>query len=261
MYQPFVGVQLRRLVVVAVVGMVVGACSGGGSGLDVGGGPLVYVAMGNSYTFEVIGPYSELLGAEFGVEVELRNHTVGGQRADELLELVLNDETLRSDIADAHVVTLLVPIGEWAEPMQTATGFEGRDPSECGGDDNQQCVREVIDHHNQQVDEILQAVVSLADPTETLIRIQNQHFFPTNASPEAQDILYPYFADVNTHLQEDADQYGIPVADVFRDFAGPDGTRNAEEDGLISSDHHHPSLTGGQRIAELIGNLGYDPAP
>jgi hypothetical protein len=168
------------------------------------------------------------------------------------------DAQLRADLAEADVITLLIPMAEWAEPMQTATGAEGRDPEDCGGDDNQQCMRDVIADYQALVGSVFEALTAIADPNETVIRVQDVHLFPTNASQDALDILYPFFADANEYVEKTAASYGIPVAHVFNEFAGPDGSLNAEEAGLIGPDHRHPTEDGALRIAELIRNLGYD---
>lgn len=229
--------------------------------------PLVYVAMGNSFTYwpsdnGAINRYAEMLEADFGVEVDLRDHTRGDQRTDDFLDRLVNDspfdEQLRADLAEADVITLLIPMAEWAEPMQTATGAEGRDPEDCGGDDNQQCMRDVIDDYKALTGSVFEALTAIADPNETVIRVQDVHLFPTNASQDALDILYPFFADANGYVEKIGASYGIPVAHVFNEFAGPDGSINAEEAGLIGPDHLHPTDDGALRIAELIWNLGYE---
>jgi lysophospholipase L1-like esterase len=258
------GVRVRTLVVLSLVVLVAGSCSSRGSELQVEEGPLIYVALGNSFTFYPLGgngvihEYAEILGQDFAVEVDLRDWTVGGQRADDFVTMLVGDQTLHEHLAEADVITLLVPFDEWREPMQTATGYLGKDPADCGGSDNQQCLRDMVDTYKARVNEAFEALTSLVDPSETLIRAQDIHLFPTNAANEARDILYPYFIEANDHVEEVAGGYGIPVAKVLDEFAGPDGTKNAEEAGFISSDHRHPSAEGARRIAELIHDLGYD---
>lgn len=272
---------LRSLVPVTVVVLLLPGCSGStdnttstttttaasSTSQAVGENPLVYVAMGNSFTFSpsgngAINRYAEMLEADLGVEVDLRDHTRGVQRADDFLGRLVNDSPFdaqfRDDLAEADVITLLIPMDEWSEPMKTATGAEGRDPEDCGGDDNQQCLRDAIESYKALVGPIFEALTALADPAETVIRVQDVHLFPTNASQDALNVLYPYFADANRRVEEIAGGYGIPVAHVFDDFAGPNGSANAEEAGLIAPDHRHPTSDGARRIAELIRNLGYD---
>ena len=168
----------------------------GTSALQVEEGPLVYVPMGNSLTFFPMSGsdnfnarYAAMLEADFGVDVEVRPHTVGGQRTDDFLEQLRTDDRLREDLGEADVVTLLIPNDEWAEPFQTAAGAGGRDPSDCGGVDHQQCLRDVIDSYKQQVDQIFDELTAIVDPAETLIRVQDFYEFGTNElTQEAFDV-------------------------------------------------------------------------
>ena len=241
----------------------------GTSALQVEEGPLVYVPMGNSLTFFPMSGsdsfnarYAAMLEADFGVDVEVRPHTVGGQRTDDFLEQLRTDDRLREDLGEADVVTLLIPNDEWAEPFSTAAGAEGRDPSDCGGDDHQQCLRDVIDSYKQQVDLIFDELTAIVDPAETLIRVQDFYQFMTNVTtPEAFDLTYPYWREGQEYVEQVAGQHGIPVAQVFDDFMGTDGLYiDLVADGLVEPDGLHPTAKGAGRMATLVHDLGYDLA-
>ena len=241
----------------------------GTSALQVEEGPLVYVPMGNSLTFFPMSGsdnfnarYAAMLEADFGVDVEVRPHTVPGQRTDDFLEQLRTDDRLREDLGEADVVTLLIPNDEWAEPFSTAAGAEGRDPSDCGGEDHQQCLRDVIDSYKQQVDRIFDELTAIVDPAETLIRVQDFYQFMTNAmTPEAFDLTYPYWREGQEYVEQVAGQHGIPVAQVFDDFMGTDGLYiDLVADGLVGPDGVHPSAEGAGRMATLVHDLGYDLA-
>ncbi len=241
----------------------------GTSALQVEEGPLVYVPMGNSLTFFPMSGsdnfnarYAAMLEADFGVDVEVRPHTVGGQRTDDFLEQLRTDDRLREDLGEADVVTLLIPNDEWAEPFSTAAGAEGRDPSDCGGEDHQQCLRDVIDSYKQQVDQIFDELTAIVDPAETLIRVQDFYQFMTNVmTPEAFDLTYPYWREGQEYVEQVAGQHGIPVAQVFDDFMGTDGLYiDLVADGLVGPDGLHPTAEGAGRMATLVHDLGYDLA-
>ncbi len=241
----------------------------GTSALQVEEGPLVYVPMGNSLTFFPMSGsdnfnarYAAMLEADFGVDVEVRPHTVGGQRTDDFLEQLRTDDRLREDLGEADVVTLLIPNDEWAEPFSTAAGAEGRDPSDCGGEDHQQCLRDVIDSYKQQVDRIFDELTAIVDPAETLIRVQDFYQFMTNVTtPEAFDLTYPYWREGQEYVEQVAGQHGIPVAQVFDDFMGTDGLYiDLVADGLVGPDGLHPTAEGAGRMATLVHDLGYDLA-
>jgi lysophospholipase L1-like esterase len=237
----------------------------GTSTLQIEEGPLVYVPMGNSLTFtpspnHFIARYTAMLQEDFGVDVELRPHTVGGQRTDDFLAQLRTNDSLREDLGDADVVTLLIPNDEWAEPFQIAGGLGGRDPSECGGDDNQQCLRDVIDSYKQYVDQVFDELTAIADPAVTLIRVQDFYHFGTNEmTPEAFDITYPYWREGQEYVEQVAGQYGLAVAQVFDDFMGTDGLYiDLVANGLVDPDGIHPTADGAERMATLMHDLGYN---
>ncbi|MFO7962065.1 MAG: SGNH/GDSL hydrolase family protein [Nitriliruptoraceae bacterium] len=233
--------------------------------LQIEEGPLVYVPMGNSLTYTAspsfINRYTAMLEEDFGVEVARRSHTVGGQRTDRFLERLRSDDRLREDLADADVITLLIPNDEWAEPFETALGVGGRDPSDCGGDDHQQCLRDVIEGYKQQVDQIFDELTAIVDPAETLIRVHDFYQFHTNGPQEDFDIMYPYWREAQGHVEEVAGQHGLPVAQVFDDFMGTDGDYiDLVAAGLVDPDGLHPTPEGAERMATLVHDLGYDLA-
>ena len=237
------------------------------SELQIEEGPIVYVPMGNSLTFTpspntLIERYTAMLEEDFGVDVELRSHTVGGQRTDDFLAQLRTNDSLREDLGDADVVTLLIPNEEWSEPFQTAVGAGGRDPSECGGDDNQQCLRDVISSYKQHVDQIFDELTAIVDPAVTLIRVQDFYQFGTNQmTPEAFDITYPYWREGQEYVEQVAGQYGLAVAQVFDDFMGTDGLYiDLVADGLVDPDGMHPTADGAERMATLMHDLGYNLA-
>ena len=151
--------------------------AGGGATLQVDEAPLVYASLGPSGNFfpgpttGMIFLYADMLEERFGVEVDHRDHTIGGDDAVALLERMRTNDRLRQDLADAHVVTLMFPIDHWVLPMQTDGGYQGIDPAPCGGDDNQQCLRDASLIDRQHVDDILEELTVQCPPNEVLIRI------------------------------------------------------------------------------------------
>lgn len=85
---------------------------------------LVYVAMGDSLGNTpdepegVMWQYAERLEQRFGMEVDLRNRVVGGIGSPRMLDQLRTDEDLRSELAEADVVTTDIPIDVWVKPMR-----------------------------------------------------------------------------------------------------------------------------------------------
>lgn len=253
-----------RWLVAGVVLMVAASCSSQGTELEVPEGPLVYVPMGNSLVFfptgsSVMDHYAAMLEEDFGVDVQVRNHTVGGQRADDFLSRLRTSDALRNDLAEADVVTFLVPNDEWAEPLMTFSGTGGRDPADCGGDDGQQCLRDIVSEYTVLVDEIFAELMAIVDPAEQVVLVQDFHQFHTERRTERTRQIHPYWRDAQAHLRATAETYGIPVVAVWDDFMGTDGDiPDLVEAGLVDPDGIHLSPAGALRVAELYHDTGYE---
>jgi hypothetical protein len=108
---------------------------------------LVLVAFGDSIisyasaNAAAIGAYADMLEEEFGAPVDVRNRAVFGSSPVDLIK-ALGSERLQKDLAEADVVLLEIPQGDTNPAFPTATGWHGMDPADCGGDDNQQCLRD-----------------------------------------------------------------------------------------------------------------------
>jgi lysophospholipase L1-like esterase len=259
-------IGLVLLLGIAATGGIV-SCGDGARTLEAGDGPLVYVPMGNSLTFwprpdGMIYLYRDTLETDLGVTVDFRDHTVGGETSEGMLRRFRTDEQLRTDLAEADVVTLLIPNDEWTEPVMTVMGIGGRDPADCGGDDHQQCLRDVLDEYRANTDAIFAELMALCDPAEVLIRAQDFWNFKASEQVAAGTlaITNPYWRDANEHVAEVAGSYGIPVAQTNDEFMGPDGTDPPEERGLLGADHLHPTAAGAQLLVEMIHDLGYELA-
>lgn len=254
---------MRKLVAVLVL-VAFAACSSDESGLDVGDGPLVYAVMGNSLMFtpqgsSVMELYEAMLAEDFGVEVDVRDHTRGAQSAEEFLSWVEENPVIRSDLADADVVMFVVPFDEWAEPWMTFSGQGGRDPADCGGDDGQQCLRDTMSVYGDLVDRIFAELMAIVDPTEQVVVTQDFYQFHTEQRTETTRLLYPYFEQIQDYTREVAGEYGVPVARVWDDFMGTDGEiPNLREAGLVQMDGAHLTDEGARRVADLYHDLGYD---
>jgi lysophospholipase L1-like esterase len=259
--------RFGRLWAFLMLVLMVAGCGSSTPTLQVDEAPLVYLAMGDSIPFEPSGGgesffarYRTMLEEDFGVDVDAREHKVGGQRTDEFLEQLRSNDQLREDLAAADVVTLRIPDHEWIEPMMTAVGANGLDPSDCGGEDEQQCLRDAIDTYKRDVDQIFEELTAIVDPSHTVVRVQDTYQLGTNQQTAAMfDIIYPYWREAQEYIQQVADGYGIPVAHVFDDFMGTDGAYvDLVAKGLVDPDGSHPTAEGALRIATLMHDLGYD---
>jgi hypothetical protein len=225
---------------------------------------LVYVVMGNSLLFStpaVMYAYRDILEEDLGVEVDMRDHTVGGQFTQDFLEQLRTNDRLRGDLAEADVILSLIPNEEWKEPCYTIMAEDGRDPAVCGGDDGLHCLRSVAASYNAMVEEIFVELTVLADPAEMAIRVMDYYVFTAGEDDAAAvETLAPLWQESQEYVEVAADRYGIPVAQVYDEFMSPDGTGIPEQKGLVSDDGVHVTAAGSELIAQIIRELGYDPA-
>ena len=98
------------------------------------------------------------------------------------------------------------------------------------------------------------------DPSETLIRAVDVSaiLVEDQLAADTLQVTNPYWHEAQEFFAETAAKYGIPTAQVFAEFMGPDGTDDPQDRGLIATDQAHPSEAGAILIAELIHDLGYD---
>ncbi|MDJ0665036.1 MAG: hypothetical protein QNJ75_10765 [Acidimicrobiia bacterium] len=225
---------------------------------------LIYVVMGNSLLFStpaVMHAYRDILEQDLGAAIDMRDHTVPGQFTADFLRKLHTKDRLRSDLAEADVILFLIPNGEWKEPGYTIMGEEGRDPTDCGGEDGLDCLRSVTANYNGMVELVFEELVTLADPSETAVRAMDYYVFTPGEDDEATvERTGPLWRASQEYVEMVAARYGIPVAQVFDEFMGPDGTGIPEQKGLVSADGVHTTAQGTELIAQMIRELGYEPA-
>jgi hypothetical protein len=227
--------------------------------------PLVLVAFGDSvisYTPTLLDTYSEFLEEEFGVPVDVRNHTDWGSSPTRLLS-ALGSEYIQADLADADVVLLEIPQGDTNPAFPMAIGWHGMDPADCGGDDSQQCLRDYVTQNKEDVELILWILTGVhEDGSVPLVRVFDMYMMHVEDSLALGKlhILNPYFQETQQYLDHTAGEYGIPVAQVYAEFMGPDGTDDPQDRGLVMSDQRHPTAKGAQLIAEMLNDLGFNSA-
>jgi lysophospholipase L1-like esterase len=225
---------------------------------------LVYVAMGDSLGNTpdepegVIWQYAEKLEQHFGTDVDLRNRVVGGIGSTRMLDQLRTNDDLRSELAEADIVTTDIPIDVWVKPMQIVGGWGGADPSDCGGDDHEQCLRDALDQYKADTDAIIDELVAIC-PGDVLIRLYDNYMLNTGYKLETGTLATtnPYWKAGMDYVAESAARYGIPVAQVYNEFMGDSGTDDPYTKGLLLDDQLHPNAKGAALIADLLDTLGY----
>jgi len=254
----------RLLISLTVLGLLLASgCSSGSSSLTAptdSERPLILVLYGDSMlTFPpnrgAIHTYIEMLEEDLGVHVNMQMPGMGPCCSPPVIAEYLTSDQAKSELEGADVVIIESPVSGLAYWVATVAGFEGLDPADCGGDDNQQCLRDSLAEYKDGVAEIFSLLTATVDPSETLIRAVDAYYLPFG---DASQVTNPYWQEAQEFFAETAAEYGIPTASMFAAFNGPDGTDNPQDRGLIGTDGVHPSEAGAVLIAELIHDLGYD---
>ena len=188
--------------------------------------------------------FDEFIEQDLNVKVNLRNLSVGGQTTGALLRM-LDDEEVRNLISEAQVVTLVIMMD---------------DIYSCSVGDKD-CVDEKLTIARANYTAIIEAILALTVPGETIIRTQTFDNPFVNKWKEEGDFdeRKPTIDRLNQQIIDVASLYNIPVARVYLDFNGPNGDQDPGEKGYISSDGMHNSDAGIRRMAELLRKLGYAP--
>jgi len=207
-----------------------------------------------------IDAYTDMLEEDFGVPVYVdRPMSVYGLPSRVVDNLM--SEGAQSKLAKADIVIIESPLSGIAFFVGTALGQVSLDMAPiCEGDDQQQCMKDLLAEYKDSVEEMFSLLTEAVDPSEMLIRAVDgyQPFVADQLAADTLQVTNPYWQEAQEFFAETAARYGIPTARVFDEFMGPDGTDDPNDRGLIAPDKAHPSEAGAILIAELIYDLGYD---
>jgi lysophospholipase L1-like esterase len=223
-----------------------------------------YVAFGGSgasgYGVEksYVDSFAEFIEQDLGITVNVQNYARAGQTVGRLLTLLREDDEHREAIQDAEVITI------WPGIWNDLSGeLELYRREECGGDDNLDCIREEVAELNADLEAILDEIVSLANPQETLIRVAVP-YIPFVGSWQYKGwfdiLLEPCYLDWRSDLIAAAEARGITVVDMYHALNGPDGDQPLDDD-ITQSDGWHLNDEGQLLLARLHRDAGYEYAP
>jgi lysophospholipase L1-like esterase len=223
--------------------------------------PWNYVALGDSFGTglgasesypTVFGRYIE---QDTGNRVLVDNRSINGQASDGLLAAIFDDDDLRDTIAGAEVITMNIGLNDMADDrLRFLAG-------DCGGDDNQQCLRDMVDHLAENWEAIITEIVNLRSPDEAIVRVLSSYY------PYVDDdylnavtwVMTPLLLDMYERLETLAVRYRVGYADAHRGFNGPDGILDPIASGLLDPATDHPSIAGQILTASVLRSLGYEP--
>lgn len=218
------------------------------------------VVLGDSLLAEDWGTLPEAYAArieeDLGIEVEIQNWAVGGETTRSLLFNVQRYPWCRDPLQEAEVI--LISAGGGDLPRMEKRFFGG----ECGGADNQDCLRQQLEESEENWDALLTEITSLADPRETLIRpiipgVLEYFARVYKSQPEDVEVYNSYVVALYEHMAQSSAERGIPVLDLYAMHDGPNADPSLPEI-AGTGDGVHVSNEGDAVIADLLRDLGYD---
>jgi lysophospholipase L1-like esterase len=218
-----------------------------------------YVALGDSTPtgYGLLESYVEYYAAfieeDLGVKVDIHNFAQDGQSTRVLLDHLRGSDKLRETIEDAEVITIWTGWNDLKRPMESYHN------GTCGGADNLDCIREAVEGLNSNMDLILDEILSLSSPADTLIRIAdagNPFVAVWKEQGRFDDLKGPCFEAWRDHIVESAEQRGVTVVYTYHVLNGPHGDESIAES-LTQADGLHFSKEGHRLLARLHREIGY----
>ena len=217
-----------------------------------------YVALGDSIVAQrgrlsYAVHYAAHIEADLRVKVNLDNRGWGGMLSGGVLASLRGNQELRDAISEAEVVTLVIGTNDLARPLVRLYKH-----GDCGGDDNQDCLRDALESFRVNYDAILAELLALCS-SKTIIRTMTCAYISLEEYGDgfAGDIR-PFYGPLNDHIIQASSENNIPVALMHLAFNGPDGDEDPADKGYIAGDGLHASELGAAAIADVHRELGYE---
>ncbi len=234
-----------------------------------------YVALGDSLAtgfgaFKGYVPrYEAYIETDTGVAVTRTNLGRNGWTSSQLLSALRTDPTFRRATREAEVVTWNIGGNDLRAARNSYKN------GTCGGADNQDCLRASVAKLKTKWTAIMAEVLELRSTSNTVVRtmdIYNPYVRTDKVSDTWQydcgmnycgmndfDVFKRYVDEVNYHIATTSYAKGVPYAQVYLAFNGPNGDEDPKSKGYLSFDGFHPNDTGHRIIAGELRMLGYAP--
>lgn len=201
-----------------------------------------YVALGDSLAVGVgahrgyVARYANYVATDTGASLKVINLGESGQTSSQLLDALRNDQSMRHKLRGAEIITFNIGINDLGH------AGEAYESGTCGGRDNRQCLRTVVERIKGNWDAIISELLGLRSTDEALIRTAGIGY-----TPRVDEVFKPYLNEVNRHIATMATENEIPYAQPYllKEYINPDGV--------------HPNDNGYKVIAERLRDLGYSP--
>lgn len=216
-----------------------------------------YVTLGDSLqaASTISEEYAKYIEKDQRVEIVFHQYAERGTPPSYMLmKLQLNPE-IRAAIADAEVITFNFSPGWSNNPDDKYL------KDECGGTDNQECLREAVVKAKSDWTAIAGEITALKGGDPVLIRMFSVGDWPYDGyyndtmTAEQKAVLLKYYFEVREYVEQDALARGIQVVRIFPE---PYYDNELPPVDYFQSDGLHLSEKGSQIVGEMLRDLGYE---
>lgn len=225
-----------------------------------------YTALGDSLGWGFGGwvgyvpRYRDSIRIDTGNSVNLTNKSVLGWTSSELLNSIQTKSDFQTDIARAQVITWNIGGNDLLDARDQYIN------KNCGGIDNEDCLRNAVTLFRSNWDQIVTQIISLRNGDRKNLRtmdIYNPYVKEDKAAKNYDgtktrfDVFRRYLDQVNHHIHSQAFR-GYEVAKVYDAYNGMNHDIDPSVYGYICFDGLHPNDKGYIEIATQFRKLGYD---
>lgn len=229
---------------------------------------LTYVALGDSLATTYGGAsvdyptlYGEAAALALGEEVVVENEAIPGITSGSLLILLRSSGPLQAKIRDAEIVTVHIGGNDFNSANNASL------ERDCAAKGDLSCHREALEGVKENLEAIVQEILSLRSPSDTIIRvIANYDRFPDNEAMQNRgfpddysEAIRPIMQEWNAFTCDLAERNRITCVSLYRAFNGPRGRESPFQKGLLTPDGDHLSDMGHKAIAAELAELGFAP--
>ena len=213
---------------------------------------------GDENHLEAVDAYATGIKRDLGVDVTIHGYWLGGYTSDQVVEKIQGDGALRAQLASADVIVFEVPVGEF----RFECPFDNAEWHPLPGTPTEwwTCTARAAARNTANVGRIMDAIVALRSPADALILASNlwEIGYRANLAQGIEPQMHALFTAANAGVEAAAASHGIPVADAWTAFMGPDGTTDPVTTGNLLEDMSHLTAKGALKLASVWRGLGYE---
>ena len=210
----------------------------------------------------VVDIYAGYVAEDLGIEINVNDQWMGGLAAGEVLASLNGEPNPNLDLTRMSEyikeAEIIVFYGNPELSKSTDNPWDwncGQGMEAC---DVNSCDMETFDLYIEHIKEIYSIIHTLRKGQPTIIRAFDAYNPAINRRcTQHYDECLQCWENYNKAIHMAADEMGVPVANVFDAWNGPDHTQDPNDKGY-TWDGEHPSEKGAEVIANLVRGLGYE---